>query len=75
LKWFNLGKDRSNFGIWLDQKGIDQIDVEKESGLSRGTVSSMSNDENYRPKISTFAKLKKGLKKLGYNIDYDDFWM
>lgn len=72
---FGLGKSRTKFGKWIDRKGIDQIDVEDASKLSRRTVSRMCNDKDYSPKYTTFAKLKRGLKKLGYEKDYDDFWI
>jgi ABC-type ATPase with predicted acetyltransferase domain len=74
FNWANLGKNRSGFGIWIDKKGIKQIDIEKASGLSRFVVSQMCNDSKYTPKISTFVRLQKGIKKLGYQIEYGNFW-
>jgi transcriptional regulator with XRE-family HTH domain len=72
---FGLGKTRSKFGKWLDRRGIQQNEVAIKSGLGRTTISNMANDKEYKPKFSTFAKLQKGLKKMGYNIEYHDFWM
>ncbi|CDN38365.1 helix-turn-helix domain-containing protein [Bacillus thuringiensis] len=72
---FGLGKKRSKFGKWLDRQGIQQIELEKKSKLSTGTISKLCSDGHYRPKISTIVKIVKGLKKLGKNIDENDFWM
>ncbi|MGE0992074.1 transcriptional regulator, partial [Bacillus sp. GMa5/2] len=36
---FGLGKKRSKFGKWLDRQGIKQIELEKKSKLSTGTIS------------------------------------
>jgi transcriptional regulator with XRE-family HTH domain len=66
MGWKQLGKKRSRFGSWSDEKGIKQLDVEKASDLSRGTVSKIFNDDSYDPPVATRAKLEKGLKKLGY---------
>jgi hypothetical protein len=72
---FGLGKKRTKFGKWIDNEGIKQIELEKAANLGRATVSNMCNDKDYRPKFSTFVKLQRGLKKMGYNIEYHDFWM
>jgi transcriptional regulator with XRE-family HTH domain len=75
MGWFGLGKKRSVLGKWLDRKGIDQLDVEKKSGLSRGTVSKACNDDDYTPKHETAQKILRALKKLSNeNVKYDDFW-
>jgi hypothetical protein len=74
FNWSGLGKDRSEFGEWADNNGIKQIDIEKASGLSRFVVSQMCNDLDYSPKISTFVRLQRGLKKLGYHIERNEFW-
>lgn len=72
---FGLGKDRTKFGRYLDSNGIAQIELERTSKLSTGTVSKLCNDKKYRPKFSTITQIVKGLKKLGKNIDEHDFWM
>lgn len=75
VSMFGLGKKRSKFGKWLDRQGITQLDLEKTAKLSRGTISKLCNDKTYKPKISTVSQITKGLKKLGRNIDQNDFWM
>jgi len=72
---FGLGKNRTKFGRYLDSNGIAQIELERTSKLSTGTVSKLCNDKKYRPKFSTITQIVKGLKKLGKNIDEHDFWM
>ncbi|MBT2577383.1 transcriptional regulator [Bacillus sp. ISL-8] len=72
---FGLGKKRSKFGKWLDRQGIQQIELEKTSKLSTGTISRLCSDTKYKPKYSTIAQIVKGMKKLGKNIDKNDFWM
>jgi len=74
MSLFGLGKPRTKFGKWIDREDIEQIELEKKSGLSRRTVSRMCNDKEYSPKYSTFHKLQKGLDKMGYDVDYEDFW-
>lgn len=75
LSFFGLGKKRSKFGRFIDKKGISQMEIEKASGLSRGTVSRVCNDEDYVPKYSTIAKLQKALRKLGEDVPDDYFDM
>ncbi|WP_240375413.1 helix-turn-helix domain-containing protein [Bacillus piscicola] len=63
--FFDVQKPRTYFGEKLDEEGITQLELEKASGLSRGTISRLCNDEEYQPKLSTEMKVKKALKKLG----------
>lgn len=65
---FGLGKRRSKFGRWLDKQGVTQLELEKRSKLSRGTISSLCNDDNYQPKHETIIKIQHGLKTLGKNL-------
>lgn len=74
MQWFGLGKRRSKLGRWLDQHGVAQLELEKESGLSRGTVSKLCSDEDYTPKITTAKKVINVLKKLDQSVDYKHFW-
>ena len=72
---FGLGKKRSKFGRWLDRKGITQLEIEKLSGLSRGTVSRICNDKDYMPKHETIGRIKKALATLGESVPDDYFGM
>lgn len=73
INWFNLGKTRrSKFGRWLDNEGITQSELRDKSKLSQGTISKLCNDSDYRPKLSTIARVKKALKALGYEPPNDN---
>ncbi|MBR8645430.1 transcriptional regulator [[Brevibacterium] frigoritolerans] len=69
------GEKRSNFGRWVDkQKDLNELELERASNISRGTISKLCSDPNYRPKISTVIKINQGLKKLDKNMDLNDFF-
>lgn len=72
---YGLGKKRTKFGRYLDKNGIAQVDLEKTSKLSTGTISKLCNSQKYKPKFSTITQIIKGLQKLGKKIDEKDFWM
>ena len=70
----NLDKKRSNFGRWMDnQKDINKIELKRASNISRNTISKLCRDPEYRPRFSTVVKINQGLKKLGKDIDLNDF--
>ncbi|MCM3160974.1 helix-turn-helix transcriptional regulator [Metabacillus litoralis] len=71
---FGLGKKRSKFGKWLDQKGITQSEVAKKAKVSNDTISRLCNESDYTPKISTVSKIKKALDKLGADTPPDDYF-
>jgi len=75
FSFFGLGKSRTKFGRWMDHEDISQIELEELSGLSRRTVSRLCNDEEYRPKYSTVAKIRKALSKIGKSVPDDYFGM
>lgn len=72
--FFGLGKNRTKFGKFIDRKEITQIEMERLTGLSRGTISKLCNDKGYRPKLSTVSKIKKALKQLGEQAPPDDYF-
>ncbi|MCV9884688.1 helix-turn-helix transcriptional regulator [Metabacillus halosaccharovorans] len=71
---FGLGKPRSKFGKWVDKMGLTQNDIAKSAKVGRQTVSNICSDKNYVPKISTWTKIEKALKSLGYKVKRDDFF-
>ncbi|CAG9612424.1 hypothetical protein BACCIP111899_01600 [Bacillus rhizoplanae] len=76
FNWLNLGKsNRSKFGKWLDHQEITQLELEKVTKLSRGTISKLCNDNTYRPKFSTMQQVTRGLKKLGKSVEVEEFWI
>ncbi|OIJ17101.1 transcriptional regulator [Anaerobacillus alkalilacustris] len=74
MDWFGLGKKRSKLGKWLDRHGVAQIEVEKATKLSRGTISRLCNDDENVPTMKNANKIIKFLRKLDPDVDYDDFW-
>jgi hypothetical protein len=74
MSWFGLGKKRSKFGRWLDSKGIKQEEIRKRTKLGNGTITSLCNDDDYSPKISTWVKVQRALKSMGYEVDRDKFF-
>jgi putative transcriptional regulator len=73
--WFSLGKRRSKFGRFLDKNEITQQEVAERSGVSRGTISRISQDDLNVPKLQNAKRIIKAIKDLtGKDVDYDDFW-
>ncbi|OIJ22063.1 hypothetical protein BKP45_05140 [Anaerobacillus alkalidiazotrophicus] len=73
MSWFRLGKKRSSFGRLLDEEGVTQEEVAKASNVGHTTISKLCNDDTYTVKYSTGEKIKKGLKKLGYDKNVDKY--
>ncbi|AYA77323.1 transcriptional regulator [Bacillus sp. Y1] len=74
MDWFNLGKKRSKFGKFIDKEGISQTELRKKTKLGHGTVTSLCNDKDYVPKISTWVKVQRALKSMGYDVDRKDYF-
>jgi hypothetical protein len=74
MSWFGIGKRRSKFGRWIDSKGITQEEIRKRTKLGNGTLTSLCNDANYVPRISTWVKVQRALKSMGYDVDRDKFF-
>lgn len=70
---FGLGKKRSKFGKWLDREGITQRELAKKARVSNDTISRYCSGEG-EPKISTWVKVQRALKSMGYDKDYNDFF-
>ncbi|PUB14028.1 helix-turn-helix domain-containing protein [Paenisporosarcina sp. OV554] len=70
----NRSEKRSHFGIWLDKQNDINISVlEEASKIGYATISKLCNNQNYLPRFSTIAKINKGLKELGKDINLNDF--
>ncbi|OIJ09428.1 transcriptional regulator [Anaerobacillus arseniciselenatis] len=70
---FGLGKKRSKFGKFLDKNSITQIEIAKESGVNRNTISRLAKSEEYSCSMKNWKKIIKTLRKAGYDVDYEDF--
>ena len=71
---FGLGKPRSKFGRWIDSKGIEQKEVAERANVSEMTLTRMCNDKEHSPRISTWVKVQRALKSMGYDVDRDKFF-
>ena len=72
---FGLGKSLSKFGKFLRRNNITQTDLKEWSGVNQNTLSRISRSNEHKPSMSNGRKIIKALKKKGYNVDFDDFWM
>ncbi|PGK10531.1 transcriptional regulator [Bacillus cereus] len=72
---FGLGKSLSKFGKFLKRNNITQTDLKEWSGVNQNTLSRISRSNEHKPSMSNGQKIIKALKKKGYNVDFDDFWM
>jgi predicted transcriptional regulator len=74
MSWFGLGKPRSKFGKWIDSKGIEQKEVADRANVSEMTLTRMCSDKEHNPRISTWVKVQRALKSMGYDVDRDKFF-
>jgi transcriptional regulator with XRE-family HTH domain len=77
LRWrsmFGLNKPRSKFGRWMDSKGIEQKEVAKKAKVSEMTLTRLCSDRDHSPRISTWVKIQRALKSMGYEVDRDKFF-
>nr|WP_306074236.1 transcriptional regulator [Neobacillus sp. 179.-C4.2 HS]MDP5194207.1 transcriptional regulator [Neobacillus sp. 179.-C4.2 HS] len=69
-------KRKSKFGKWIDeQKGVNTFELVRVSKLSKSTILKLCYDQDYRPRFSTIIKINQGLKKLGKEIDINEFFL
>ena len=71
---FGLGKRRSRFGKWIDERGISQQEVMERSGVSRGTIGKLVSDDTYQPNMRTANRIIKALRQYDTEISAEDFW-
>ena len=70
----SFAEQRSKFGVWFEnQKDITKSELEKASNLSNGTIMKLFRDPQYRPRFSTIYKINQGLKKLGKDLNLNDY--
>ncbi len=76
MAWYGLGKKRSKFGKFLDDRDIDQEELSKVSGISNSTISTWCDgNKNVKPIRKTFNKIKDAVEKLtGEEIEFEEFW-
>lgn len=70
----SLDEQKSKFGVWFDnQKDITKSELEKATNLSNGTILKLFRDSKYRPRFSTIYKINQGLKKLGKDLNLNEY--
>ncbi|WP_134705201.1 XRE family transcriptional regulator [Ammoniphilus sp. YIM 78166] len=67
-------KQRSKFGKWLETKGIKQSWIANRSGISKGTICQLANDENRFPTIKNAHRIIDTLREIDPTIEQVDFW-
>lgn len=72
--WIGLGKSRSRFGKWLDREGLQQNEVANKAKVSTATMTRLCGEKNHIPKISTWTKIERALKSMGFDVKRDDFF-
>lgn len=66
---------KSKFGKWMDeQKGVNIFELVRVSKLSKSTILKLCYNQDYRPRFSTIIKINQGLRKLGKDIDLNEFF-
>lgn len=72
---FGLGKKRSKLGKWLDDRGISQQWLSKDSKVSRSTVSELCKaDPDHEPTQGTIKKVMKSIRKIDDRVKVEDFF-
>lgn len=71
---WGLGKKRSKLGKWLDERGITQQWLSRETELNRATIARIATDDEYMPNLRTIQKIIKALHKIDKSVNQNDFW-
>nr|MBC9203739.1 transcriptional regulator [Paenibacillus sp. PL91] len=69
-----IRKKRTPLGEWIDEKGILQEWIVKETKLNKFTISKLANKTDLMPSGRTMKKILQALRKIDPNIKQDDFW-
>ncbi|MCW9134063.1 helix-turn-helix domain-containing protein [Bacillus paramycoides] len=72
---FGLGKPLSKFGKFLRKNDITQTELKEWSGVNQNTISRISRSNQNKPSLGNGQKLIRALKRKGYSVDFEDFWM
>ncbi|WP_440604610.1 helix-turn-helix domain-containing protein [Bacillus sp. GB_SG_008] len=67
-------KNRTKLGKWLDRHGIEQQELEEETGVSRNTISRLCNNKSHMPSFPVVQKIIRAIKKVERNAKVTDFW-
>ncbi|AZJ23970.1 TPA: helix-turn-helix transcriptional regulator [Bacillus thuringiensis] len=72
---FGLGKPLSKFGKFLRKNDITQTELKEWSGVNQNTISRISRSNQYKPSLGNGQKIIRALKRKGFGVDFEDFWM
>lgn len=70
----SVGKPRTRLGKFIDKHKITQSQLEKWSGVSKNTLTSMCSDTGYRSSDMSKRRIVEALKKHRYDCSIDLFW-
>jgi len=74
VKWNALGKGRTRFGRWIDQRRISQHELAERSGVGRNVISRLANEEMKRPSWRTEKKVIRALREYDSDVSGEEFW-
>jgi predicted XRE-type DNA-binding protein len=69
-----LGKRRSKFGEWLDERGVKQSWVAEQSGVSMSAISALASGRSSAPSLQNARAIIKALHKFDTEVSAEDFW-
>lgn len=72
---FGLGKPLSKFGKFLRRNNITQTELKEWSGVNQNTISRISRSNAHKPSLGNGQKLIRALKRKGFSVDFEDFWI
>ncbi|HDR7659078.1 helix-turn-helix domain-containing protein [Bacillus mobilis] len=72
---FGLGKPLSKFGKFLRKNDITQTELKEWSGVNQNTISRISRSNQFKPSLGNGQKIIRALKRKGFGVDFEDFWM
>ena len=72
---FGLGKPLSKFGKFLRKNDITQTELKEWSGVNQNRISRISRSNLYKPSLGNGQKIIRALKRKGFGVDFEDFWM
>ncbi|GEO27651.1 hypothetical protein AAC03nite_34360 [Alicyclobacillus acidoterrestris] len=70
----SLGKPRSAFGRWLDERGIKQTWLAEQSGVSVSAISALASGRAQAPTLKHAKQIIKVLQRFDAGISIEDFW-
>lgn len=68
-----LGKKRSKFGKWLDEKGVKQEYIVEQTNISRNTISDICSGKR-EPNSTTIKKILVAVKKIDKKAKAEDLF-